>query len=212
MGDVGANAPRVDFFISYNHKDQQWAEWIAWQLEGAGYTTQIQAWDFVAGSNFVREMDKAAARADRTVAVLSPNYLASSFTAPEWAAAFKKDPTGEKRLLIPVRVEECDPDGLLAQIVYVEFVDAAEDDCKQRLLAAVAEGRAKPNKPPAFPDRSSEPNVSQPKFPGIPDFRFTLSSGDKSFVVCDQDDVRREVEPPWHATATSCMSWPVVVI
>jgi hypothetical protein len=28
-----------DFFISYNKTDRQWAEWIAWQLEGAGYTT-----------------------------------------------------------------------------------------------------------------------------------------------------------------------------
>jgi len=27
-----------DFFISYNSADRTWAEWIAWQLEEAGYT------------------------------------------------------------------------------------------------------------------------------------------------------------------------------
>ena len=34
-----------DFFISYNKADLAWAEWIAWQLEEADYTTEIQAWD-----------------------------------------------------------------------------------------------------------------------------------------------------------------------
>jgi hypothetical protein len=32
-----------DFFISYTAKDRQWAEWVAWQLESAGFTTDIQA-------------------------------------------------------------------------------------------------------------------------------------------------------------------------
>ena len=30
-----------DFFISYNSADQQWAEWIAWQLEEAGYKIEV---------------------------------------------------------------------------------------------------------------------------------------------------------------------------
>jgi hypothetical protein len=58
--DIGA--PK-DYFISYTHADQRWAEWIAWLLEEAGYTTMLQAWDFIAGSNFVIEMDAAASMA-----------------------------------------------------------------------------------------------------------------------------------------------------
>ncbi len=46
----------TDFFISYTRIDRGWAEWIAWQLEEAGYTAVIQAWDFRPGSNFVQEM------------------------------------------------------------------------------------------------------------------------------------------------------------
>jgi hypothetical protein len=34
----------ADFFISYTKADQGWAEWIAWQLEQAGYSTVLQAW------------------------------------------------------------------------------------------------------------------------------------------------------------------------
>jgi TIR domain len=41
-----------DFFISYTNSDRGWAEWIAWQLDEAGYAVTLQAWDFHAGSNF----------------------------------------------------------------------------------------------------------------------------------------------------------------
>jgi len=33
-----------DFFVSYTANDEPWAEWIAWQLEQAGYSTVLQAW------------------------------------------------------------------------------------------------------------------------------------------------------------------------
>lgn len=44
-----------DFFVSYNKADRRWAEWVAWQLEEAGYTTMLQAWDLRPGSSFVLE-------------------------------------------------------------------------------------------------------------------------------------------------------------
>src|SRR2546421_11262175 len=100
---VDTDAPK-DYFISYTQADQRWAEWIAWHLEEAGYTTLLQAWDFQAGSNFVLAMDAATRQATRTIAVLSPDYFASQFTPSEWAAAFRRDPTGEQGLLLPVRV------------------------------------------------------------------------------------------------------------
>src|SRR3989442_13348057 len=91
-----------DFFISYTSADRTWAEWIAWELEAAGYSTIIQAWDFRPGENFVVEMQKAASEAGRTVLVLSEDYLKSPFTQSEWAAAFAQDPTGEQGRIVPV--------------------------------------------------------------------------------------------------------------
>src|SRR5712691_9911641 len=96
-----------DFFVSYTAADERWAEWIAWTLEEGGFDVVLQKWDFTAGSNFVLEMQKAAADAKRTIAVLSPDYLsASRFGASEWASAFATDPDGMKRTLVPVRVRE----------------------------------------------------------------------------------------------------------
>ena len=111
----------MDFFISYNKADRAWAEWIAWQVEQAGYKTIVQAWDFRPGSNFVLEMQRAASEAERTIAVLSPDYLTALLTQPEWTAAFAKDPTGIKGTLLPVRVRKCDLEGLLPQIVHIDL-------------------------------------------------------------------------------------------
>ena len=128
------SALKKNFFVSYNHKDEAAAERIAAILENAGYSVIIQVWDCLPGDNFVQFMDRATAIAERTIAVLSPNYLTSQFTPSEWQAAFVQDPKGEKRQLIPVRVEACEVTGLLRPIVYIELVGVAEAKWQEELL------------------------------------------------------------------------------
>jgi len=125
-----------NFFISYAAHDQNWAEWIAFQLEGAGYTTITQS-DFRSGSEFVAEMKVAAATTERTIVVLSPAYLGSRVGQAEWQAAFAKDPSGERGLLIPVRVAPTQTTDLLQSRVYVDLVGTDEETARGRLLAAV---------------------------------------------------------------------------
>ncbi|MFZ2473261.1 MAG: FxSxx-COOH system tetratricopeptide repeat protein [Methanothrix sp.] len=153
-----------DFFISYNNADSRWAEWIASQLEEAGYSTIIQCWDFLPGCNFVLEMHEAAKEAKRTIGVLSPNFLASMFTQPEWSAAFVKDPSGESRKLLLIRVQDCLPDGLLAAINYLDLVGLDEDTARDKILAVAGGKRLKPDSPPGFPGT----HVAKlgPRFPG----------------------------------------------
>lgn len=165
MGADGQE-PINDFFISYTGHDVAWARWLAWQLEEAGYTTFLQAWDFTAGGNFVQKMDEGTRTCERTIAVLSPNYLTSKFTKPEWYAAFARDPTGKNGLLVPVRVERCDVDGLLGQIIYIDLVGLDEYPALERLLAGIKGIRAKPSQPPGFPGSGAERAASQPRFPG----------------------------------------------
>jgi tetratricopeptide (TPR) repeat protein len=157
------------FFISYNKTDRAWAEWIAWQLEEAGYTTIIQAWDFRPGLNFVQKMQESVQVAERTIAVLSTNYLEALYTYPEWEAALKQDPRGEKGLLVPVRIQECKPPGLLGLISYIDLVGLDETSAQQTLLDGVRQGRNKPPTAPLFPGSISEARRTvpqQPRFPG----------------------------------------------
>ncbi|HUW67550.1 MAG TPA: TIR domain-containing protein, partial [Candidatus Nanoarchaeia archaeon] len=155
-----------DFFISYNKADKTWAEWIAWQLEEAEYTTVLQAWDFRPGSNFVLEMQQAAAKAERTIAVLSPAYLNALYTQPEWAAAFVQDPTGEKGTLLPVCIRKCDLKGLLSSIIHIDLVNLDENAAKDALLKGISRERAKPLVKPAFPKDIQHSVARQPRFPG----------------------------------------------
>jgi tetratricopeptide (TPR) repeat protein len=154
----------ADFFVSYTGADQAWAEWIAEQLEAAGYTTVLQAWDFRPGSDFVHQMQQATSNAQRTVAVLSPTYFGSRFGGAEWRAAFAKDPTGELGLLVPVRVQDCQPPGLLASRVYVDLVGLEEEAAAARLRAGIQQGRARPPGRRPFPGRAAAAGGS--RYPG----------------------------------------------
>jgi hypothetical protein len=144
---------KIDFFISYTKADRSWAEWIAWQLQDAGYTVILQAWDFRPGQNFVLEMDKASKNSRRTLAVLSPDYLQATFTQPEWAAAFRQDPQGVKGTLLPVHVRECRRQlkGLLGPIAYIDLVGLDEATARQKLIEGVADQVPRPVTPPPFP-------------------------------------------------------------
>jgi hypothetical protein len=132
-------------------------------------TVVIQAWDFRPGGNFVLDMQRAAVESKRTIAVLSETYLKSAFTQPEWAAAFVSDPQSIDRKLLPVKVKDCKPEGLLGPIVYVDLVGLSAVAAKQALLDSLVE-RAKPETPPAFPGSEtsevavgSERAIAEPK-------------------------------------------------
>jgi hypothetical protein len=151
-----------DFFISRAGPDAPWAEWAAWVLEEAGYTTLLQDWDFRPGGSFVREMQKGAVACAHTIALLSQDYFASNFTTSEWEAAFVTDPGGLAYRLITVRVRECEPEGLLSRYPYIDLVGKSEAEAAALLLAGVRTGRAKPESKPRYPGAAS----LHPAYPG----------------------------------------------
>jgi len=172
--DKGA---RRDFFISYHRADRAWAEWIAWQLEKSGYSIVLDVWDFPLGTNLVVEKQKALEASESIIVLLSPDYLNDLNSIPEWTVAFKRDPAGEKHILLPVRVRDCRPAGLLAPIVYIDLVGLNESAARKSLLAGVrrsavlthssditSRARHLVSEPPSFP-QVQPPRVTIPTFP-----------------------------------------------
>ncbi|MFU8854535.1 toll/interleukin-1 receptor domain-containing protein [Micromonospora sp. SL1-18] len=143
-----------DFFISYTAADKAWASWIAYILEADGFAVTIQEWDFRPGSNFAVEMDKALKQCPRMIAVLSPAYLKAPFPASEWAAVFASDPEGAKNALVPIMVQECQPEGLLSQVVQIRIHGLDEAAARKQILEGVRRERNKPATPPPFPGTS----------------------------------------------------------
>ena len=157
-----------DFFISYHEADRTWAEWIAWQLEEAGYTVVLASGDFAYLAHFALAMGQAAKEANRTLVVLSPSYIASGAVAFDWNGAFRQDPTGEKGLLVPVRVKEVNLGGPLASVVYVDLVGLKESDARVHLLSGVSRGRDEPASAPRFPGAAGRAVQYEPlSYPGL---------------------------------------------
>lgn len=172
MSDPGTN--EWDFFVSYTAADQVWAEWIAWELEEAGHSVLFQAWDFVPGSHWTSRMRDGMVGARHTLAILSPDYLRSVYGQAEWEAAYRADPQGFARRLIPIRVRDCPRPDLLGGVVSFDLFDCTADEAKRRLQTRIGQalaGRAKPVTAPAFPGfvdaapPPSRPPATRPAFP-----------------------------------------------
>jgi TIR domain/NB-ARC domain len=161
-------AGTADFFVSYTSADRSWAEWIAWQLEADGYQVVVQAWDFTPGHDWAHEMQQATTKAERIVAILSAAYLRSGHGEAEWRAFYAKDPGGERGLLLPVRVSEVEPPGLLTTRIYVDLIGLDTNSARAALLAAAHGARGKPTEEPEFPGgrRSQVSAIEAPRFPG----------------------------------------------
>lgn len=173
-GQFGAPAREFDFFISYSPADEQWAAWIAWTLEEAGYRTVVQAWDFVPGTNFIDFMDRGVSESLAVIAVLSRHYERSTYGRMEWQAALRASPESPERRLLTVRVDEIPIEGLLATITYVDLVGVADIDAARSLLlnrvGQAVDGHARPGRRPGFPGggpgaarHREQPNPARPR-------------------------------------------------
>jgi len=178
-----APASRYDFLLSYAPEDVEWALWVGWRLEearhasGRFFRVYVPAWDQVAGTNVVAGVQSGLEQAERVVAILSGDYLTQvGPQAGEWHAAFRNDPDGRERTLIPVRIQPCEPTGLIGNLRYIDLVGLAQPNAEARLtdeiLGALA-GRAKPTSAPRFPGAAASgpptptrARRSPPPFPG----------------------------------------------
>lgn len=162
---AGAATDRKDFFISYNRADERWAVWIAWQLENAGFSTFIMAWDIGVGDHFMNKMKEEIQNTNRLVGVLSPNALASEYVLAEWLAVLAGDPLNKSKRLVLVRIAECIIPDFLQAIVYLDLFNVAERQAREELLAGIKTERRKPTAAPWYPG-SQKPPESAPQFPG----------------------------------------------
>ncbi|MGH8877895.1 MAG: TIR domain-containing protein, partial [Stackebrandtia sp.] len=148
----GHGVAGVDFFVSHAGRDQAWAEWVAWHLIDAGYTVELDSWDWAPGENFVTRMGGAVEAANRVVALFSPAYFDEMrYTTQEWTSALVTDGESGHRL-VPVQVEPCVVPRLLSPLLRVELFDVDEGEAARRLIAA-ARGPARPDGKPVFPGR-----------------------------------------------------------
>ncbi|MGY1760144.1 FxSxx-COOH system tetratricopeptide repeat protein [Geodermatophilus sp. SYSU D00779] len=191
---------RTDFFISHAGRDTAWAEWLAWQLEEAGYTVELDVWDWAPGEDFVTRMQTALERADRLLAVCTEAYFASAFGGAELRAAFARRAGAEGRI-VPVLVEPVTLPTLYAPLIHVDLIGLDEAAATARLRDRLTGGRptAAPLFPSAGPSLTDEPGFAgglpavwrvpprNPHFTGrdgmLAELRRRLRAGEGTLVV-----------------------------
>jgi TIR domain-containing protein len=152
----------TDFFISHAGRDTGWAEWLAWQLQQAGFSVELDVWDWTPGEDFVTRMAAALERADRLLAVCTEAYFSSVFGGAELRAAFAQSAAAQGRI-VPVVVEPVALPALYAPLITLELTGLDEAAAAARLRARLAGGR--PTGPPPFP-RGDPARSDRPGFAG----------------------------------------------
>jgi hypothetical protein len=165
---------QVDFFISHAGRDRAWAEWVAWHLVEAGYTVELDVWDWAVGENFVAKMSDALDRADRVVALFSAAYFERPrYTTHEWSASVQHVPGSVEQRMVPLRVEAVPTEripAVLRPLLFRDLFGLGEDEARRVLLDVVA-GPRRPDANPVFPGRGAPGEVSRlggsgPRLPG----------------------------------------------
>ena len=170
----GVVGDRADFFVSHAGADRAWAEWVAWQLTDAGYTIELDTWDWAVGQNFMLAMNDALSHCDRVLALFSPAYFERPrYTTEEWTAALVHGPGGEQGRLMPVRVENLpaeDMPDMLRPLIFCDLFDLDAAEARRVLLEAV-QGPKRPDGEPVFPGSGTAGGLRKlggagPRLPG----------------------------------------------
>jgi hypothetical protein len=195
----------LDFFVSHAGPDRAWAEWVAWQLVEAGYTVELDSWDWVAGENVIARMRDVLDGASRVIALLSRAYFEDQrYTTEEWSSALLKVGEGVHRL-VPLHIERCAVPRLLGPLLRVELFDVDEAEASKRLVEAVR-GPRRPDGKPVFPGQGSAGMLSRrgeagPRLPGLLPPVWNVGPRNPGFV--GRDDVLAGVRERLRAGGTA---------
>jgi hypothetical protein len=118
-------------FISYAHRDKEWAQWLGERLGKRGFRIWTDA-TVPTGESFIAALNRTIEESGVVLALLSPNYFRSTWCQQETATA-----AASKVPIIPVLVEPCEVQGFLQ---YYNLADLTSDrDSGLRAVIQAAE-------------------------------------------------------------------------
>ncbi len=150
-----------DYFISRRGSSAGIAQEVADTLAATGYSVRVQDYDFVSGANFIAEMHEAIKKCRHFIALLSLDYEKSEYTRQEWTAFMAaRHRSGLERRFIPLRIDDFQPEGLLAAYQYTDLVGVDDPQERRRRILRAAAGAAT--------DLRAKSVVSGKMFHGVP--------------------------------------------
>jgi len=129
-----SQSPQV--FISYSHKDRQFAQNLANSLTRDGVSVWYDDWRIHVGDSIVRKIQQGLASSDFLVILLSRNSTDSKWVEQELNAATIRNIESQGVFVLPALIEKCQIPPFLSDKKYADFT-RNPSLAYQELLAAI---------------------------------------------------------------------------
>jgi len=143
VDDIDFVDEKLDFFISYDPQDQEWANWVLWQIEHQGFTAVAEPISVNTSMDYINFVKEAQSKTSHLILLCSPFYLTPELSTEIWQTIFPEGRFGDSGMLIPIRVQECDLDEFTTK--FFDFVSLDETQCMtilSNVLEPVRQGKA----------------------------------------------------------------------
>jgi hypothetical protein len=130
---------RYDVFISYSSQDRNWVKTnLITRLEDRGFKTCIDYRDFIPGMPSIKNIEQSVLNSHKTLLIMTPHYLSSSWTEFENILLQTLDPSNQQLRLIPVLQQKCDLPLRLRTLTYLNLANPEDESIEwHRLVDAV---------------------------------------------------------------------------
>lgn len=125
---------KYDAFLSHCSKDKDTVRAIAHKLKREGLTVWFDEWQIQPGDSIPAKIEDGLERSQKLVLFMSAHATGSDWAQMEAGTFRFRDPLNKARRFVPVRLDDSEIKGSLAQFLYIDWRNDANAFAK--LLAA----------------------------------------------------------------------------
>ena len=108
-------------FISYSHKDKQFAKRLATDVRDAGHAVWIDEIEILVGNSLIEEIRNGIDSVDFVAAIISLAYLNSQWIKKELDLASNREIDEKRVVVLPILLDDVELPGFLKGKYYADF-------------------------------------------------------------------------------------------
>src|SRR5262245_18056918 len=166
---------QYDVFLSHSSKDKDIVRAVAERLRADRLRVWFDEWEIKPGDSVPKKIDDGLEDSRVLVLCMSANAFGSDWTTLESYTFRFRDPLNKERRFIPLRLDDVEIKGLLAQFLHINWLPEEREQEYAKLLEAC---RASVKSMIALAQLSEESSPSTPKL----DVMFDIPDNDETSV------------------------------
>lgn len=147
----------MSVFISYSHKDKEFANRLATNLMTRKVRVWVDTWELRAGDSLISRIQDAIQSSSALVVLVSQNSLASTWCTKELNSGLLRELEERRVVVVPALVEECELPLFLREKKYADFRSSFDDglsDVMEAIASVTAEAQGRIERPDFHTDWS----------------------------------------------------------